>query len=53
MLIRLADGRRVWAVTNGVSIHPEQVPVVLQQRISAYRWAGAETEALLAIAGEI
>ncbi len=52
VLIRLGDGRQVWAVLASVDVSPSDVPDVLRQRLVAYRQAITETEALLRLAGE-
>jgi len=52
VLIRLVDGRKAWAVLQAVHVASDQVPSVLRERISVYRQAIAETEALLKIGGE-
>ncbi|MBJ6125428.1 hypothetical protein JAO75_08385 [Microvirga sp. BT325] len=52
VLVDLADGRRVWGMVEGVHIPADRIVPTLRQRITAYRQAVAETEALLMIAGE-
>jgi hypothetical protein len=52
ILLCLADGRRVWAVMQCVTIRPDEVPDVLRERIAAYRKAIADSEVLLATAEE-
>ncbi|WP_114945903.1 hypothetical protein [Microvirga calopogonii] len=52
VLVALPSGRRVWAALHALAIPPERIAPMLRQRISAYRDAIAETEALLTIAGE-
>ncbi|WP_114945902.1 hypothetical protein [Microvirga calopogonii] len=52
VLIRLADGRKAWAVMLCVNVPPKEVPDALRERIEAYRKAIADTEALLAKAEE-
>jgi hypothetical protein len=52
-LVRLGDGQRVWAVLDAVNVASADVPRMLRERIKAYRQAIFETEALLAVAGEI
>jgi hypothetical protein len=52
-LVRLPDGRRVWGVVDAFGVrYPDGIARMLRQRITAYRDAIAETEALLTIAGE-
>jgi hypothetical protein len=50
-LVRLPDGRPIWGMVEGVSVPPDRIAITLHQRITAYRQATAETEALLMIAG--
>ena len=52
-LIELPNGRRVWGMVEGVHIPADKIAQTLSQRITAYRQAIAETEALLMIAGEM
>jgi hypothetical protein len=44
VLIRLGDGRQVWAVLASVDVSPSDVPDVLRQRLVAYRQAITETK---------
>jgi hypothetical protein len=52
VLVRLPDGRRVWAMAEGMAIPPDRISAMLRRRASAYRDAIAETEALLMMADE-
>jgi hypothetical protein len=53
-LVKLTDGRRVWAMVDAFGFRsPEEIPRMLRQRITAYRQAIAETEAMLMVAGEM
>ena len=51
VLVALLDGRRVWGVVHGLAIPPDRIAPMMRQRVSAYRDAIAETEALLMMAG--
>ena len=53
VLVKLADGRRVWGVVEGVHVPADKIVPTLRSRLTAYRQAIAETEALLMIAGEM
>ena len=53
VVVGLADGRRVWGMIEGVHISADRVAQTLRERITAYRQAILETEALLMIAGEM
>lgn len=53
VLIRLRDGRKVWAILNSVDVPPSKAGETLRERLEAYRHAIEETEALLRLAGEL
>jgi hypothetical protein len=52
VLMRFADGRLGWAAVQGVTVAADKVTETLRERLTAYREAIRETEALLALAGE-
>lgn len=53
VLVDLSDGRRVWGMVDGVHVPADRIVSTLRGRITAYRQAIHETEALLMIAGEL
>jgi small nuclear ribonucleoprotein (snRNP)-like protein len=53
VLIRLRDGRKVWAILNSVDVKPSQAVETLQERLEAYRHAIEETETLLRLTSEL
>jgi hypothetical protein len=53
VFVRLADGRRLWGIVDGVHVPADRIVPTLRSRLTAYRQAIAETEALLMLAGEM
>jgi hypothetical protein len=53
VLIRLRDGRKVWAILNSVDVPPSEAAETLRERLEAYRQAIEDTETLLRLAGEL
>lgn len=53
VLIRLRDGRKVWAILNSVDVPPSKAVETLRERLEAYRHAIEETETLLRLSGEL
>jgi hypothetical protein len=53
VLVKLSDGRQVWGMVDGVHVPADQIVPTLRSRLTAYRQAILETEALLMLAGEM